>query len=215
MLGRNGRAALAVWVLVGLVGCGRSPETDLPEITSKDAKVGRIGTWENVPAPTPPWNLILLTLDTTRQDRLSCYGFSEKTTPNLDKLAAEGVLFTHALSPIPCTLPAHATILTGLYPYQHGVRYNGNYALADRFSTLAEILKARGYRTGAVMGGFPLDHKFGTAQGFEFYEDNLPSASRLGGAEEAQRPAEILTPPMVQRHGDLQKTLQKIAHLPF
>ncbi len=187
---------LAFWssLLVALSGCGsRNPSRQVPVITADAGKVGRYGPWAPIQPQSPPLNVILITLDTTRADHLSCYGFSKATTPRIDQIAREGVIFDRALTPIPVTLAAHSTIMTGLYPYQHGVRYNGNYALASHFTTLAEVLKARGYETAAVIGGYPLDHRFGIAQGFESYDDSLPSASHLGGAEEAQRPAGEVT----------------------
>src|SRR5512142_680510 len=84
-----------------------------------------------------PFNLLLITLDTTRADHLGCYGYARARTGHIDRLAAEGVRFASAFSPAPLTLPAHASILTGLYPFAHGVRNNGNFYLGDRFDTLA------------------------------------------------------------------------------
>src|SRR5687768_9002240 len=94
-------------------------------------------------------NLLLISLDTTRADRLGCYGHREAQTPNLDRLAREGVLFEHCITPTAYTLPSHSSIMTGLYPPQHGVRLNGDAALAEANHTLAELLSARGYRTAA------------------------------------------------------------------
>jgi len=147
--------------------------------------------WTAVEPGAPPFNLVLLSLDTTRQDRLSCYGFAKKTTPRLDRLAEEGAKFANALTPVPVTLPSHATMLTGLYPFQHGVRHNGTYVLADSFPTLAELLHARGYATGAVLGAFPVDHRFGLAQGFGSYDDRFPP--RTANEDAAQRPAAEVT----------------------
>ncbi len=146
---------------------------------------GRAVDWAPVTTGSPPLNLILLSLDTTRRDHLSCYGFSKPTTPNLDRLAAEGILFEDSFTPVPVTLAAHATMLTGLYPYQHGVRNNGSYVLPAKAVTLAEILKQRGYSTGAVLGAFPLDHRFGLDQGFDSYDDHFPP--ELRDADTAQR----------------------------
>lgn len=136
-----------------------------------------------------PWNVLLLTLDTTRADFLGCYGKSSARTPNLDRLAAEGFLFEHAYSSNPVTQAAHSTILTGVYPMVHGVRDNGLFQLPEGRDTLAEILKGAGYATGAAIGGFPLTREFGTRQGFDFYDDDL-SAERLdfrGRPEPRQR----------------------------
>lgn len=120
-----------------------------------------------------PPNVVLLTLDTTRADFLGCYGKASARTPNLDRLAAEGYLFEHAYASNPVTQPSHSTILTGTYPMVHGVRDNGLFHLPDERQTLAELLKARGYATAAAIGGFPLTREFGTAQGFDFYDDDL------------------------------------------
>jgi arylsulfatase A-like enzyme/tetratricopeptide (TPR) repeat protein len=149
--------------------------------------------WSVVPRGTPPLNLILITLDTTRRDRLSCYGYPKKTTPNLDDLAADGILFEEAFTPVPITLPSHATILTGLYPFQHGARHNGSYVLSDSLTTLAEMLRSKGYRTGAVLAAFPVDRRFGLAQGFDDYEDRIPALSGSGGGETVERRAPEVT----------------------
>jgi len=137
-----------------------------------------------------PWNVVLVTLDTTRADRIGCYGDPTATTPNLDRLAAEGVRFARATSPAPMTLPAHTSILTGKYPPGHGVRDNGLYALAQEQQTLAEILKAEGYATAAAIAGFPLVAAYGLDQGFDLYDDRLARPrDRLfgpGGQPQAQ-----------------------------
>src|SRR5882672_9418956 len=85
-------------------------------------------------------NVLLVTLDTTRADRLGCYGYAGAKTARLDRLAAEGVRFENAFADAPITLPSHASLLTGLYPFEHGVRNNGNFYLPDRFETLATVL---------------------------------------------------------------------------
>jgi arylsulfatase A-like enzyme/Tfp pilus assembly protein PilF len=118
-------------------------------------------------------NVLLITLDTTRADRLACYGFSEIKTPNLDRLAQEGVLFEHTHCDVPLTFPSHTSILTGNYVLHHGMRDNGYYFLSEEATTLAEVLKERGYITAAVMGAYVLDSKWGLNQGFDFYYDNF------------------------------------------
>lgn len=123
-----------------------------------------------------PWNVVLITLDTTRADFLGCYGRADARTPNLDALAAAGTLFERAYSSNPVTQAAHSTILTGTYPMVHGVRDNGLFHLPPERTTLAEILADHGYATGAAVGGFPLTREFGTDQGFEFYDDDLTAA---------------------------------------
>jgi arylsulfatase A-like enzyme len=126
-----------------------------------------------VPKPEPKWNLILVTLDTTRADHLGCYGHKDALTPTLDKLARGGVLFERAYTSAPFTLPAHASILTGLYPYQHGLFNNGMSRLNDSLPTLAETLAKAGYATGAFVGSFVLNTQFGLNRGFAIYDDTM------------------------------------------
>lgn len=121
-------------------------------------------------------NLLLITLDTTRADRLGCYGYEAAETPALDALAARGVVFDEAYSPAPMTLTAHATLMTGLLPPQHGARVNGMHKLAEDVPTLAERLAGEGYRTGAFVAAFVLDERFGLARGFGHYDDDLSEA---------------------------------------
>ncbi len=135
----------------------------------------------------PRLNLLLVTLDTTRADRLGCYGHATARTRHLDELATEGARFVQALSPAPITLPAHASIFTGLYPIAHGVRNNGNFYLADRFPTLATVLGAQGYRTGAFVSSFILDRRYGLARGFDTYDDAMEGAQPQVVALEAER----------------------------
>lgn len=118
-------------------------------------------------------NVILITLDTTRWDRLGAYGDRSAQTPNLDRLAAEGVLFEEAITSAPLTLPAHSTLFTGLLPPRHGVRDNGGYVLDPRHPTLAKLLKDGGWNTGAFIGAFVLDGKWGLNQGFDTYHDKF------------------------------------------
>jgi len=120
-----------------------------------------------------PMNVIIVTIDTTRADHIGCYGKAEASTPNIDALAAEGVLFENAFASVPITLPSHATIMTGLYPLAHGIRDNGIFVLDDRHTTIAERLRDQGYRTAAAVGSFPLAEKFNLDQGFEVYDDRF------------------------------------------
>ncbi len=138
-------------------------------------------------------NVLLVTLDTTRADRIGCYGYRAAETPYIDSLAAAGVLFEQAITPTAFTLPSHSSILTGLYPPFHGVRLNGGAALASVHTTLAEELYDSGYRTGAFIGAFVLDGRWGLEQGFEQYDDDFPMApdQRLDLAG-VQRPANLV-----------------------
>ena len=143
------------------------------------------------PAPAGPAaprdNLLLITLDTTRADRLGCYGYAAARTRHLDRLAAEGVRFENAVSPAPITLPAHASIFTGLYPFAHGVRNNGNFYLGDGVPTLGTRLKAEGYRTAAFVSSFILDRRYGLARGFDLYDDRMTGAQAQVVSLEAER----------------------------
>ena len=123
-------------------------------------------------AAAPP-NLLLITIDTLRADHLGAYGRKDARTPNLDALAAKSVLFEQAICAAPLTLPSHTSLLTGRYPYHHGVRDNAG-RVPEKETTLAEILKQQRYHTYAAVGGFPLDHRFGLDQGFDIYNDEFP-----------------------------------------
>ena len=124
-------------------------------------------------ARAPRWNLLVVTFDTTRADHIGCYGHAAARTPNVDRLAREGVRFARAYTAVPITLPSHSTMFTGKYPPRTGVRDNGMFVLPADQTTLAEVLKARGYATAAAVGGFPLLRKFGLDQGFDLYDDRL------------------------------------------
>lgn len=113
---------------------------------------------------------ILLTLDTTRADALSCYGVTNGITPNLDRLRQESLLYEAAHTVAPLTLVAHASMLTGLYPLRHGVRDNGQWALPESAQTLAELARDRDFRTAAFISAFVLGPDCGLAQGFETYD---------------------------------------------
>jgi arylsulfatase A-like enzyme/Tfp pilus assembly protein PilF len=127
--------------------------------------------------PNPQSNILLITLDTTRADRLGCSGYAAAQTPNLDRLAAEGVNCEAAYSPVPLTLPAHCTVLSGLYPPAHKVRNNGSYFLPEPVLTLAEMLGRRGYQTSAFVSSFVLDSRFGLGQGFAEYDDDFAAGT--------------------------------------
>lgn len=118
-----------------------------------------------------PPDILLITLDTTRADHIGAYGDARARTPHIDRLASEGVLFERALATAPITLPSHVSLFTGLYPFVHGVRNNGNFALRDGVPTLATTLHDRGYRTAAFVSAFVLDRRRGLARGFDHYDD--------------------------------------------
>lgn len=118
-------------------------------------------------------NVVVVTADTLSADKLGCYGNPDIETPHLDRLAASGVLFENAVTTSPITLPAHASLFTGTYPIHHGVRDNGGYYLEPEHRTLAESLKEQGYATGAFVGAFVLDSRWGLDQGFDRYFDDF------------------------------------------
>jgi arylsulfatase A-like enzyme/tetratricopeptide (TPR) repeat protein len=118
-------------------------------------------------------NIIFITLDTTRADRLGCYGYTNVETPFIDKLAEKGILFEQCISPIPLTLPSHCSMMTGLYPTFHGVRVNGNTALSQQHQTMAEVFAQQGYQCGAFIAAFVLDGRWGLKQGFHHYDDQF------------------------------------------
>lgn len=124
-------------------------------------------------APGERWSVLLITLDTTRADHLGCYGKSAALTPNIDRVAAQGTLFERAYTVVPITLPAHATMLTGLLPPEHGLRINGTSRLPDAVPTLAETLRQDEYRTAAFVSSLVLDERFGLGRGFEHFDDEL------------------------------------------
>jgi len=122
-------------------------------------------------------NVLLITIDTLRPDRLSCYSTDYCQTPNIDALASKGVVFEKAFAHTPTTLASHVSIMLGTTPLHHGIHQNANFVLAEDFLTLAEHLKNKGYSTGAFIGAFPLDSRFGLSQGFDVYDEAYPSKS--------------------------------------
>src|SRR5262245_43013180 len=135
-------------------------------------------------------NVLLISIDTLRADRVGSYGYAPAQTPAIDSVAARGARFTHAATVAPLTLPAHTSLLTGTFPTFHGVRDNGQFYVSDDQTTLAEVLKARGYRTGGFIGAFVLDRRWGIAQGFDTYFDDfdLSKYELAAGIDAAQRP---------------------------
>jgi arylsulfatase A-like enzyme/Flp pilus assembly protein TadD len=157
------RTAAAVWAFVLFAGC----------------------------SPAPPPDILLVTIDTLRADHVSASGDARApATPAFDSVAARGLLFEQAIAPAPLTLPSHASILTGQWPFQHGVRDNGGFRLDPSVPTLAEALRSRGYKTAAFVGAFVLDSRFGLGRGFDTYDDDVsrPSAGTDGIAGAPARP---------------------------
>jgi arylsulfatase A-like enzyme/tetratricopeptide (TPR) repeat protein len=125
------------------------------------------------------YNVLLITIDTLRQDRLSLYSKKYVKTPHIDHFAENAFIFDHAFAHNPVTLPSHTNILTGTTPLYHGISDNTGFRLEEKFLTIAEYLHERGYETGAFIGAFPLDSRFGLNQGFDVYDDNYGTHGRL------------------------------------
>lgn len=119
------------------------------------------------------FNVILITVDTLRADRLGCYGFRRIETPTIDFFASRGIRFENCMATTPLTLPSHTSILTGTLPLFHGVRDNGGFIVPPELETLAEVFKGRGYTTAAFVGAYVLDSKWGLDQGFDYYFDRF------------------------------------------
>ena len=174
---------LSAALALGVVACARGPEVAPPPPVRADVEhlLGGASTGQ------PP--VILITIDTLRADRLSSYGSDRVATPHIDRLAAEGIRFSNASSTVPFTLPAHSSIMTGLYPPSHGVRENVGYVLAPELATIAERFRDAGYRTGGFVSAFVLDARWGIARGFDTYVDDFDldamAGANLGSVQRA------------------------------
>ena len=148
-----------------------------------------MGAWLSTRTARKP-NILIVSIDTLRADRVGSYGYAAAQTPILDGLAARGLRFAQATTVAPLTLPAHASLFTGTFPTFHGVRDNGQFYVGDEQTTLAEVLKGQGYRTGGFVSAFVLDRRWGIAQGFDTYFDNfdLSKYELAAGIDAAQRP---------------------------
>lgn len=173
--------------LVGIYLVGRAASPVTGRISSNLQPVAAI---DAPPALLEGFNVLLITMDTTRADHLHAYGHLGVKTPNIDGLAERGVLFAKAITPAPATLPAHSSIHTGLYPFHHGVRANGTFRLEESARTLAETLRDAGYKTGAAISAFVLDGRFGLPQGFDDYDDDLTKGVKYSPHMFRERPAE-------------------------
>jgi len=140
-------------------------------------------------------NLLLITIDTLRADRVGAFGGTPGRTPELDRLAGEGLRLTRAYSAAPLTLTSHTSMLTGVSPPVHGVRTNGLFRLGPKLPTLATLLNDAGYRTGAFVGAFVLDARFGLNRGFDVYDDRYGEKHPGNDTDEAERRAEDVIRP--------------------
>ncbi len=170
---------LALLASLGSGGCstGRDAEPGIPPTLVRGA--------------ANEFNVLLVTLDSTRADHLGAYGRRKAQTDNLDRLARRGLRFGDAVTSAPLTLPAHASIFTGRYPPSHGVRHDRGYRLDPAQRTLAETLQDAGYTTAAFVSSFRLDRRFGLNQGFDVYDDAV--AGRRQSSELLERTASEVT----------------------
>jgi arylsulfatase A-like enzyme len=177
-------AAIVLFVLLQGAGC------DAGEQTADGATEQRASVERKIEKPVTRRkpNLVLITLDTLRADALGAYGQSANTSPTIDRLASEGVLFERVASSNPETLPSHATLLTGRWPYTHGVRANAGYVLAERNVTLAEQLGAQGYATAAEIAAPVLSNTTGITQGFGSYRGPDSPGVKLKRVADATNP---------------------------
>ena len=166
-------ARLAVLIALSAASCARTPQADLHPIARQ--------------------NVLLITIDTLRADALGCYG-GPAATPALDRLAREGVRFDFAHAHAVVTLPSHASILTGQYPFEHGLRDNSGYRLPAGSRTAATVLKHAGYATAAFVAGFPLHSRFGLNQGFDVYDDRFGDTQAPADFDMPERPASVVVP---------------------
>src|SRR6202023_2920673 len=141
----------------------------------------------------PALNVVVITIDTLRADHLGCYGYKQIRTPNIDALAADGVRFERAYTPVPVTLPSHTVMFTGTYPMLSGMHDFAANKLNPTQPTLASVLKEHGYATAAVIGSAVLDSRFGLNRGFDFYYDHF-DFNRLqeSNLEEMERPGNLV-----------------------
>jgi len=156
--------------------------------------------WLGLTRPVQRWNcggcnVLLVTIDTLRRDRVGAFGGPAGLTPTLDRLASEGLRFTRAYTSAPLTLPAHASLLTAVSPPRHGVRANGLFRLGPSLPTLATVLQQAGYRTGAFVGAFVLDARFGLDRGFDLYDDRYGEKHAGDDTEGAERRGEDVVKP--------------------
>ena len=137
-------------------------------------------------------NVLIISVDTLRPDRLSCYSTEYCQTANIDALASKGVVFERAFAHTPTTLASHVSIMLGTTPLHHGIHENANFVLPEDFLTLAEYLKSKGYATGAFIGAFPLDSRFGLSQGFDVYDEAYPSKASSAFVYPARNAGQVI-----------------------
>lgn len=177
-----------------MIGAGRARAlASLGLVLAATACGGGRSTPDQAPATRMPRaNVLLVTIDTLRADRVGAYGSTRGLTPTIDRLAAEGVRFETAYAHVPLTLPSHTTLMTGAYPFVNGVRDNGAFRFDGARPTIASTLKAAGYRTGAFVASFVLDPRFGLSMGFDVYDAAMRARSAGGDLSQIERPADAV-----------------------
>jgi arylsulfatase A-like enzyme/cytochrome c-type biogenesis protein CcmH/NrfG len=176
-------------------GCVSKTNESIPPVPSSPPFSWRDGI---VPGR---WNLLVITMDTTRRDALGLYGASGNPTPTLDSLGRAGTVFEDVVTSVPMTLPSHTTLFSGMDPPEHGVRHNGVFTVPDSLVLLAELFQEHGYTTAAFVSGFPLLGRFGLDQGFTRYDDQLRK-SESGSEESSEREARRTTDAVVDWMGN-------------
>ena len=178
----SGRWWLAGLVVVVLVAAA--------VVVFRDTAPAQVERIELTSGALAGWNVLLVSMDTVRRDRLHCYGREQIDTPIVDQLARTGIRFDQAITPVPMTLPGHASMLTGLNPMHHGARVNGMFKLDENVPTIQGELGKRGYRTGAVIAAFVLDRRYGLSRAFDTYDDDLTGGRQSYQFSYRERPAE-------------------------
>ena len=193
-----GVAALIAGIPLHLTGNEASCPGSRPNYASSQELIDSTSSSDvELPSPTG-WNVLLISIDTLRPDRLGVYGYDRPISPRIDQLAADGVVFSRAYSTAPWTLPAQMSMITGLLPSAHGAQLSPVFTteverLSDARTTMTEVLSGSGYRTGAFTGGSFLGKKFGFEQGFDHLETGGVLADLWGNAQQwlesdSQRP---------------------------
>jgi arylsulfatase A-like enzyme/Tfp pilus assembly protein PilF len=177
---------VAVALAGGLSGCERSESKGPKKPAPRRTAIQPSG-------PPRHDNILVVTWDTTRADRIGCYGYEPAVTPTIDALAERGTLFEQAMTQAPITLPSHCTIFTGKCPREHGVLDNGRSRLAPDHVTLATLAKQQGYQTGAFVAAYVLDGKFGLSRDFDMYDDDMGAFDPMDNPLHRERPANVVT----------------------
>jgi choline-sulfatase len=161
--------------------------------------IGCVARAADVEERAAPLNVLLITIDTLRADRIGAYGYKAAATPTLDRLAARGARFSDAIAHVPLTYPSHVALLTGRYPWTIGIKINGTPTMDSGVVTIAEEFAAQGFRTAAFVGSAILDGGLGLDQGFEVYDDDFapPRGDDRVSMSDLQRPAAAVVTPAI------------------